>query len=594
MLKLKGIYAKNLFIVKYVCKYYKSYLIASLLISVSSILTPISDVLAPKYIIDFLQQKKPFTCIVFIILGIFFIEAVKSLYYSWYNGYLAPKAQNAIINGINGELMEKAATLDLKCYEDSEFYNKYTRALKEADYRAIAVISSLKDFSLSLVYIATLFTIIVFMDPVLLLIALFSMLIPTVFSILLGKIQYKYDKKLTAYEKYTYYVKRVFYEAQYSKEIRIFPLNSLFIKKYNNNSTEMDSILAKKGRKIFLLSTLNDLMGFSIDIVFLMIYLAWKIYNGLLSLGDFTALYLACRQLSSRLESFSSSLSKFYEHSLYIDNLKEVLDYKNEIKWNDEAVIDEIKSISINNLCFAYNENKVLQSVNISVKKGEKISIVGINGAGKSTIIKLLLRLYEAQSGEININDKSIKDISKEDLRNHIGLVFQDFQLYAATIAENILLHEIVDKKDEDTVWEALKRVGLYEKVKKFPKDINTLVSKEFSNDGTFFSGGEGQKLALARIFVKNYDVIVLDEPSSALDPLSEKQMYENIMSIAKDKIVIFITHRLTSTMLADRIYLLSNGKIIEEGRHKELMLLEGYYKKMFDAQSEYYIDEQN
>ncbi|SHH77717.1 ABC transporter, partial [Caloranaerobacter azorensis DSM 13643] len=238
---------------------------------------------------------------------------------------------------------------------------------------------------------------------------------------------------------------------------------------------------------------------------------------------------------------------------------------------------------------FSYSEREVLHNITIKASKGEKIAIVGHNGAGKTTLIKLIIRLYDVNKGKILINNKDIKKLSVKHLRSKIGLVFQDYQLYSASIAENVLLREVKNPEDEDKVWFALKQVGLYEKVKELPNGIHTLITKEFSNEGIFLSGGEAQKLALARIYIKDYDVVILDEPSSSLDPLAEKQMYENMMDITKNKIAIFITHRLSTTVMADRIYLIDNGRVIEQGTHKELMELNGKYRRMFDAQAQFY-----
>lgn len=593
LINIKDVYNKNLFILKLVWKYYKLYVIASITICFSSILTPLGDILAPKYIIDFIEQRKPFRCIILVVLGVFSIESIKSLYYSWYNNYLTPHAQNIVKSAINCELMKKASLLDLECYENPNFYDKYTRALKEADSRAISVVISLKDFLLSLTYLLTLVGIVAVLDPFLIIISIISMLISSFFGFVTGKYKFKYEQQLTPYEKHLNYIKRIFYEVQYSKEIRIFSLKDILLKKYKKNTGEIDDILKHRGLKLSILNILDDVSDFVMSILVLMLYLAWKIYNGVLTVGDFMALLIACRQLTSRLQSFSDTLTQFYEHSFYIDNLKELLNYKSKIETTTEPCIkfkENITSIDIENLSFSYAENKVLNDVTIKVSKGEKIAIVGRNGAGKSTLVKLILRLYDADSGRILINGDDITKFSISSLREYMGLVFQDFQLYAASIAENILLRDTFTLEDENEIWYALEQVGLDEKIRKLPKGIYTLITKEFSNDGTFFSGGEAQKLVLARIFVKNYDVVILDEPSSALDPLAEKQMYENMMDITKDKIAIFITHRLSTTVMSDRIYLFDRGRIIEQGTHNELMNINGQYKKMFNAQAQYYV----
>jgi ATP-binding cassette subfamily B protein len=226
----------------------------------------------------------------------------------------------------------------------------------------------------------------------------------------------------------------------------------------------------------------------------------------------------------------------------------------------------------------------------MSVKKGQKIAIIGANGAGKTTLVKLLLRLYDPQSGTVSVNGTSYTDISTEDIRNLAGAVFQNPEVYSVTIGENVLLRKPKTVEDENLIVEALKFSGLYDYVSSLDEGINTLVTREFHRQGEIFSGGQMQKLAIARGYAQNYQLFILDEPSSALDPIAEADLYHNMLELGRDRTMVFISHRLSSTANADYIYLIDNGKIEESGTHEELMALRGKYYEMFISQSEKYL----
>ena len=223
----------------------------------------------------------------------------------------------------------------------------------------------------------------------------------------------------------------------------------------------------------------------------------------------------------------------------------------------------------------------------MTVKAGQKIALVGYNGAGKSTLVKLLLRLYDVSGGDIFINGKSIKDYTLCSYRNKFGTVFQDFQLYAADIAENVLTDEY-SEGDQPRVLEALKNSGFEERLSSLKEGIHTPLTKEFDQNGINLSGGEAQKVAISRVFAKDCEIVILDEPSSALDPMTEYELNNTLMT-ALDKTVIIISHRLSTTRMADVIYMLENGEIIEQGSHDELMQTGDKYAEMFLKQAEKY-----
>ena len=219
---------------------------------------------------------------------------------------------------------------------------------------------------------------------------------------------------------------------------------------------------------------------------------------------------------------------------------------------------------------------------------GKKIAIVGYNGAGKTTLTKLLMRLYDPTEGEILYNGRSLREYDIPSLRSRIGTVFQDYKIFASTIAENVLGSECAEA-DRDTVTDALTKATFREKLDSLEKGMDTELTKEFYDEGVNLSGGESQKVAIARIFAKPYDLIIMDEPSSALDPIAEYELNHTILEYAQDKTVVFISHRLSTTRMADRILMFTDGKLIESGSHDELMAQNGKYAEMFKLQAEKY-----
>ncbi|MDR1689294.1 MAG: ABC transporter ATP-binding protein/permease [Clostridiales bacterium] len=282
--------------------------------------------------------------------------------------------------------------------------------------------------------------------------------------------------------------------------------------------------------------------------------------------------------------------------SVYIGYLEEILNYKPVIPDNKYGIkLSKEKGVNleVKNVTFSYPsvpEDTVLRDVSLKIERGKKLAIVGYNGSGKSTFTKLLLYLYKENAGEILCDDRSYDSYNTESLRGIFSVVFQDFQIFAISIAENILLREVNGAEDEKTVWDALKFSGLLDKVKSLENGIHSVITKEFDEDGVFLSGGESQKLAIARAYARNSSVLIFDEPSSSLDPLAEHEIFSRLLALGKDKTVIYISHRLSSVVDADEIVLFDSGEIAEKGTHAQLMNLGGKYFEMFNLQAEKYI----
>jgi len=284
---------------------------------------------------------------------------------------------------------------------------------------------------------------------------------------------------------------------------------------------------------------------------------------------------------------------QFHSNALSVQNIRTFLEYQSNITENNngQCADDNDNHITLENVSFHYGDtdNLVLKNINISIKPGEKIALVGHNGAGKSTLVKLLMRMYDPINGNILLNGIDIKKYKLSSYRNLFAAVFQQYKVFSMSIMQNILLTENITEKDKELAVAGMKNSGIYDKVISLPKSYDTVLTKEFDSGGVIFSGGEYQKIAIARIFTKPCQFVILDEPSSALDPVAEFKMYEAMMKACENKSVVYISHRLSSAVLADKVYMLENGEIIENGTHSELLSKNGKYADMWKKQAEQY-----
>ncbi len=307
-----------------------------------------------------------------------------------------------------------------------------------------------------------------------------------------------------------------------------------------------------------------------------------------LAYSELFALYRSVSSLQYDLTWMTNLLPEFQQHAMYIGKIRTFLETDNTLPDNGTSAVPREGAIEIAHLDFAYPnvEKLTLRDVSLSIPHGAKIAFVGYNGAGKSTLVKLLMRLYDPTAGTIFYGGNALPDYPLAQYRERVAVLFQDYQIIAATLAENVTMGAEVD---EARVLDVLHKVGFDEMLQKLPLGIHTPLTKEFDDEGVNLSGGEAQKIAIARVLYSNAQVLILDEPSSALDPLSEYRLNETIRELASDKTVIFISHRLSTTRMADTIFMLENGTIIEQGSHDELIAQDGKYAEMFNLQAEKY-----
>lgn len=552
-----------------------------------------------KYIIESISIERNFQQIVyFIILTLVLILALVLLD-NWYNYRFRPLSDLKLYEKLYLILFRKAASVELKCFEDHEFYNKYTKAIQEADQRVSAVLENLSRIIFVTLATISIFAVMYAIDPWVVWFALLPIIGNFYFGNKLNRIQFQQNNERVPYQRKMDYVNRVIYLSHFAKEIRLSRIFSVLRNTYIEGYDGVISVVHKYRVKAGVISFFKIFTTFTLIFQGILLYGAYlAIVKQSISISSFIVLGSAMVGGAWSLIRLSDSFVEINKNGIYIENLKTFLSYVSEIQEHADPVkpiAPPIQKLTFRQLQFTYDgaDRPSIRHITMEVNKNEKIALVGHNGAGKSTLIKLMMRLYDPTEGEILLNGRNIKEFDLMSYRSLYGTVFQDFKIFSMTIAENVLMRDVDTEADRQLVINALKKSRVYDKVATLPEGIDTMLTKEFDEQGVVLSGGEFQKIAIARIFAQQAELLILDEPTSALDPIAEFEIFESMMEACKDKAVVIISHRMSSAMLADRIYYMENGEIQESGSHMELMQLQGKYAELFLKQAEKYVDQE-
>ncbi len=390
------------------------------------------------------------------------------------------------------------------------------------------------------------------------------------------------------------YIKRVFYEKKYAGEIRLYSIKNLLFDKYAKSLDSLFGINKRLYRKIIFYKALQNILLFGITCLCTYLYVTFVIKTtGVRKIGMYVALVGSIDYISWRIKSTIRNFVDAGKTCVFMNNLENFLTMQTEEKDDRKNVSGELGDISIEHLDFTYAgaNTPVIHDLSLYIKKGERIALVGENGAGKTTLIKLLMGLYPVAKGSIRIDGVDIAEYNQKDYHSHFGTVFQDLQIFALPLSHNVLMKEPENEEERQLVIHSLEKAQFGDTLKTLPNGIDTILTKEFDDNGFVCSGGQAKKIAIARVFAKNPDIVILDEPSSALDPIAEYNMYHNMMQVSEGKTVFFISHRMSSARIADRIFFLEQGQVAESGTHDELMAQNGKYAKMFRLQAKNYKD---
>ncbi len=548
-------------------------------------------VIGLKFIIDEVQNGADPKRIIFGIVAMLAVIVISEIFSNVFYELFVHREREKMDLGIQSIFYEKAAKLDLANYDDPGFYSDFILSIENTADNLRNVLNLVRGYVEEIVSFAAIGAIMLSIDPVCLLIVLVSVIIFIPLGKYTGNIQTKRREAVTEKHRRGDYFARIFYLPDYAGEIRTSGIYPLLRRRFNESA---DDVINTQRKYIRKLDSLFFLQEFSVQVVGFMLILSLYIgyqtlVTGKMSAGDFVATFNGAVTIGSNVLYLTVySLRNFTERSKMIEKCRNFLAVENKIKDGKHvAKIGKPETISVENISFSYEGNKSdsIDGVSFEIKPGEKVALVGYNGAGKTTLTNLLLRLYDVKSGSIKIGGRDIREETIMSHRARFSAVFQDFQLFGATVGENVALSKDYDK---DRVLEALKIAGFS---KPLPNGADTILLKEFDENGLMLSGGEQQKLAIARVFYKQCPYIILDEPSANLDPISEYELNQAISNGCKDRTVIFISHRLSTTRHADRILMLEKGRIVECGSHDELMAQDGKYAYMFRLQAEKYTD---
>ena len=425
---------------------------------------------------------------------------------------------------------------------------------------------------------------------------LFILIVLLIVKIIFTYINYKKNielRRLSAQNDRTgnYLTNLCYFNQGAAKEIRVNCIQSWFLIKVKNFRQKMVKLQYKEFRRNLIFDSINAIL-FAISSFFILWILSVYYLDNVISIADFTLYFTTISTLNTTLWRITDLIAQYHkqlEKAADYKNLKKLTEKNKENSLSNKIFCTPPSTIEIcfSNVWFAYPGSKdyVLRDINIIIKNREKLVVVGYNGAGKSTFIKLLCKFYYPTKGKITLNGVNIWDIPNEQYNKIIGAVFQDFVTFAFTISENISMSE----NNDDDLSDIISRADLADFINKLPSRDQTYISKKYSSEGIELSGGQGQKIALARALYKNAPILILDEPTASLDLKSECELYENFIKTSIDKTSIFISHRLAASQIADHIAVFSSGEIVEYGTHKELIDKNGLYAEMFEKQSKLY-----
>ncbi len=544
----------------------------------------------PAYIIACIEDNRGLGAILSFALPVAAAVAVKVIAGPLIDNYLTPQANIKFFQAIRMKLYAKAATLDIARYDDSAFYNDFVWAMHRAPEHIEH--AGLTVFRLIGILLTTIITggFIIATDSNALIVIAVMTVSTVLFQRAITQRNMRREEELMPTTRKRDYCNRVFYLADFVKDMKTGGMADKLQRDFKQTTEQMETTITRHGKTLTCLNMLRD--GISL-IAYDGVYLTHLFYQALVknkyTLGGLLAMYNAANKLYNNLRRAFMMLPQFEEHSLYIEKLRTFLETENTMPDLGTLPAPSHGDITLSDVHFTYpgNDKPTLNGITMHIKKGEKVALVGFNGAGKSTLIKLLLRLYDPDNGTISYNGEDIRHYPIADYRKQYSALFQDFEIIATGIGENLTMSDT--PLDEEKADEVLKKAAFWDKFCTLPDGYNTQLTKEFNDSGINLSGGEAQKIAIARVLYADAGVLVLDEPSSALDPLAEYTLNKSVTTLAEDKTVIIISHRLSTTRFVDTIFMLEDGRVIEQGNHDNLLAQNGKYAEMFRLQAEKY-----
>lgn len=588
-LPLGAVLSNNVFMLRKIAKLTPVYIVFTIMLGLSGgAANSLTTIFSYKLFDELDDPEVTFMSAAFYIVLILAFNIALYLFYAVYFQRIQPEIDKKLHFRMHRELFRHAEKMDLACFDDPKFYNDYVWAMDESKARAKQILDDTGEVIKHVFTLATLITLMMSIDVTVGVILVVGAALNMALERVWDKLIFKRNEKTKPYNRKKSYVNRVYHLADYAKELRISDAGDNLQSTYADSVSRIIKEEVEAGKKIYFVTVIQTVLNYAVQYGPMAILL-YRLYDGTAHLGGFVASLDVIWSIQWSMYDLGQKLMKLPDNAQYVEKYKKFLAYEPKIVGGDVKATP-LETLEFKNVTFSYPgvDSKSLDRVSFKINKGEKVAIVGYNGAGKTTLTKLAMRLYDPSTGEILYNGRDLRDYDIPSLRARIGAVFQDYRIFAATVAENVLCREC-ESDDRGTVTDALRRATFGSTLGKLEGGIDTQLTKEFYDSGINLSGGESQKVAIARIFARPYDLLIMDEPSSALDPSAEYELNHTILDHSRDRTVIFISHRLSTTRMADRILMFAGGSLIEEGSHDELMERGGKYAEMFSLQAEKY-----
>ena len=505
-----------------------------------------------------------------------------------------------VVNHVNTKIMKKAKTIDIASFDRPEFYEKLENASREAGSRPIQILRSTFQIMSTIISMVSYIVLLWAISPAAPWLIIALSLPSAIITFSYRKKNFNYMRRNSKSRRELSYYSGLTTNKDMAKELRIFGLYDHFTEKYQN-------VFVKYFKGLKSLFIKEGLLNISVAVVsavvncFLFLYIAGEVFNGNILVGDYSLYTGALNAVSGGITTFIATMSSIYEGTLFIDNLITFMDEKQTvIPLLTEECPEPRKvkrrtghRIELQNVSFRYpgTERFVIKDFSAVLEPGDTVVLVGLNGAGKTTLIKLITRLYDPTEGRILLDGHDIREYDLKELYSLYGIIFQDFGKYAVSVKDNITFSRIADPVDEDAVLEAAEKSSSTQFIAKLPNEYNTSLTRVFEKDGIELSIGQWQKLSIARAFYSDSDILILDEPTASLDAIAEQEIYNQFDTLRKDKTTIFVSHRLSSATVADKILVIDGGVLTEQGNHQELMAKRGTYYELFSTQAKRYME---